>query len=1103
MSTNATVERKFLSDGSVVGKWWHVDDDGRLACDLCPRACRLKPGDRGFCFVRENRDGTMVLSTYGRSTGFCIDPIEKKPLNHFFPGTSVLSFGTAGCNLGCKFCQNWDISKSREISRLSDEASPEQIAEAAARTGCHSVAFTYNDPVIWAEYAIDAAKACRDRNVRTVAVTAGYISTEARGEFFRYMDAANVDLKAFTEEFYFRITYSHLQPVLDTLVYLQRETDVWFEITNLVIPGANDDFDKIKKMCDWILTAIGPDVPVHFTAFHPDFRMMDRPHTPKETLVRAYEIAKSVGLHYPYVGNVRDDSCQSTYCPNCRNCVIQRNQYRLGRYDLSGNRCGACGMEIAGRFGQSPGTWGPRRLPIRMKDFAVSAEKQRRTTDDSGLLTSFRTAETSSGLKRNSATPSSNSGKDHAVSTTTPSETETIAPASLTSEDFDKLLRVASHLVAASAAKKGHFTSMFEELGDLANKSVMGLFITLRNGPHLRGCTGVLGQPTRLMDALSNAAYRTVLEDRRYPPVSPSEVPSLTIDVTVLGPSEPIPGRPEELLRQIELGVHGLRIAKDGKFGLLLPSVPIEHGWTVEQFFEGVCRKAGLPKDAWKEKDAELFRFEGRMAESKIHPTAIHSGIQRAPNILTPEELRNLQRVVVNNIIALLKGGTPSYYAPGIPDGTVQGIVFTLYDLAKKASVTHLIRINLRPGMPLQSSLFELAQSATQILQQAYAGRQLEMQLELTLLHDAALLGQAVKTADGKYGIDSDLSKDLETTHRAVLVMLGGRNVAVAFNPKKSADDLIREGIEALSPNGRAVTVYSMQYQSTRTELVASSAPAPQQGSGVRQPAVAGTFYPAEDHARQIQIEGFIDPSIHARTALALMTPHAGLRYSGKIATHVWQGVKIPKTVVIIGPKHTHRGVDWAVAPHRRWHLSNKVSFDVDLDLTKAIADRVMGMQLDVAAHQSEHGVEVQLPILERLAPTAHIVAIAMATGGWDEIQEAARQLAQVLKEQPQLPLLAISSDMNHYAEDHENRRRDRLALNAFKTGDPKHLLETCQEHDISMCGVVPAALVLQTLHELGKSFVCLESGYATSADAGGDGNRVVGYAGVIIAERN
>ncbi len=347
-------------------RWWTMLPDGRMECRLCPRFCKLQEGQRGFCFVRQRTGGGMVLTTYGRSSGFCVDPIEKKPLNHFLPGTSVLSFGTAGCNLGCRFCQNWDISKAREFDRLSDAASPDAIAASAKRLGCHSVAFTYNDPVIFAEYAIEVAQACRAQGIKTVAVTAGYITDEARPEFYRAMDAANVDLKAFTEDFYHRLCYAQLQPVLDTLVYLRRETDVWFEVTTLLIPGENDSRGELDRASDWFAANLGPDVPWHFTAFHPDFKMLDKPRTPPATLARAREIARAKGLKYVYTGNVHDRMGGSTWCPACGALLIERDWYELGAYNLDGNRCRACGCEIAGRFERQPGTWGARRLPVRL-----------------------------------------------------------------------------------------------------------------------------------------------------------------------------------------------------------------------------------------------------------------------------------------------------------------------------------------------------------------------------------------------------------------------------------------------------------------------------------------------------------------------------------------------------------------------------------------------------------------------------------------------------------------------------------------------------------------------------------------------------------------
>jgi pyruvate formate lyase activating enzyme len=320
--------------------------------------------------VRGRDHDQIVLTTYGRSSGFCVDPIEKKPLNHFLPGTPVLSFGTAGCNLACQFCQNWDISKSREMDTLADQASPETIARAASALGCRSVAFTYNDPVIFLEYAIDVAQACHQVGVKTVAVTAGYICAEPRVEFYRYMDAANVDLKGFTERFYKQICAGHLQPVLDTLVYLKHDTNVWFEITTLLIPGENDSDAELEALTQWVVEHLGADVPLHFTAFHPDWKMLDKPPTPPATLTRARRIALKNGVRYAYTGNVHDVDGGSTYCHQCGAKLIGRDWYILTDWHLSDDgRCLSCGTVCAGVFDGPPGSWGSRRLPVRLRNF--------------------------------------------------------------------------------------------------------------------------------------------------------------------------------------------------------------------------------------------------------------------------------------------------------------------------------------------------------------------------------------------------------------------------------------------------------------------------------------------------------------------------------------------------------------------------------------------------------------------------------------------------------------------------------------------------------------------------------------------------------------
>lgn len=348
-------------------RWWTALDDGRIQCDLCPRRCRLHPGQRGFCFVRARDGDRLVLTTYGRSSGFAVDPVEKKPLAHFHPGTAVLSFGTAGCNLNCRFCQNWDISKSREWDRLAAVAAPDAIARSAKASGCDSVAFTYNDPVIFAEYAIDTAEACHAAGLHAIAVTAGYVTPAARAEFFAPMDAANIDLKGFTEDFYWKLTGAHLRDVLDTIVWVREHADTWLELTTLLIPGHNDSRAEVERMSRWILAELGPDVPLHLSAFHPDFKMLDVPPTPPATLRDARATALDVGLHFVYTGNVHDPSGETTTCPGCGQVLIERDWYVVLSYQVTPDgRCPGCGAVVPGRFGSGVGHWGRRSMRLEI-----------------------------------------------------------------------------------------------------------------------------------------------------------------------------------------------------------------------------------------------------------------------------------------------------------------------------------------------------------------------------------------------------------------------------------------------------------------------------------------------------------------------------------------------------------------------------------------------------------------------------------------------------------------------------------------------------------------------------------------------------------------
>lgn len=352
---------------TVPTRYWHAVEGGRVQCDLCPRACTLSDGQRGLCFVRMNQDGAVVLTTWGRSSGFCVDPIEKKPLNHFHPGSAVLSFGTAGCNLTCRFCQNWDISRSRQMDRLADLARPEHIAAASRRHGCRSVAYTYNDPVIFHEYAIDVAQACREEGIASVAVTAGYVSPSPREEFYAHMDAANVDLKGFSDEFYRQLCTAELESVKDTLRYIAIETGVWLEITTLLIPGQNDSDAELDAMTQWIAAELGRHIPLHFTAFHPDWKMTDLPSTPIATLRRARAIALRNGMQHVYTGNVRDREGARTSCASCGAALIERDGYELTLWKLDPEgHCTHCGQSLAGVFDSEPGTWGNRRQTVEI-----------------------------------------------------------------------------------------------------------------------------------------------------------------------------------------------------------------------------------------------------------------------------------------------------------------------------------------------------------------------------------------------------------------------------------------------------------------------------------------------------------------------------------------------------------------------------------------------------------------------------------------------------------------------------------------------------------------------------------------------------------------
>lgn len=1070
------------ADGIVPGGWWHREGD-RIACDLCPRQCVMKEGDRGFCFVRQNIGGQMMLTTYGRSTGFCIDPIEKKPLNHFLPGTSVLSFGTAGCNLGCKFCQNWDISKSRETERLSQRALPDEIARAALELGCASVAYTYNDPVIWAEYAIDTARACKELGIKSVAVTAGYITPEARGAFYEFMDAANVDLKAFTEEFYYRTTLSHLQPVLDTLRWLKHETNVWFEITNLVIPQANDDLSEIQQMCDWILDAVGDEVPVHFTAFHPDFRMLDRPRTPHETLNAARDIAIKTGLKYVYNGNVDDVARQSTYCPNCQKLLIERNWYELGEYALDRDRCRHCGTHIAGVFGTRPGSWGRKRQPVDMRQFH-SPDRERpltlpeRPRSGADLGSSSAPIIVPSPPLRPAPPKSDAQGITVQIPKTAPN---------LSPTQRQILFTTAAELVRAAAEGRAAETSAFDRSGMRLN-IVSGTFVSLKRRGRLRSCCGSFGQAMQLNQCLREAAHRTATNDPRFPKISVSELPHLDLDVWLLFAPEKVTERGLDRIQAVTIGKHGLQIIRGQQRGLLLPGVATDNGWDSEEFLNQVCVKAGLPPTAWKSDDTTLFRFEGDVIHGPMS-SAGPIGTSVAPRpLLTSAEFDQLTQFARQTVLSLLQGMTPLYFCPGVPDADIHGVTVMITQPGTNFWMS-VARLSPKEKYPLQTTLFTQCET----LAKALAGRNLpldKLRVDILALDDTAMHGTVA---------EPDLN-GIDPATRGVLVTERNKQGFV-FDRQLTAEELLRDASQlAQVGSPEWAQLFSLRALCSCDRFTVEMTPKPAGGTDVRPAAVAGRFYPGDAAGVARELDRMLgEIPTEKQKVSAAMVPHAGWFFSGKLAADVLKRIELPRTVIVIGPKHTPHGLDWAVAPHRAWSFPGG-QLEADLELARALVAAVPGLQFDAAAHQQEHGTEVELPILHRLAPQTKIVSICVSGATLSRCEDFARGLASVLENfMLDPPLLLISSDMNHYANDAETRRLDALALAEFDRLNEDALFETCQSNHISMCGLVPAVIVMKTLKKLSRLKQSIEVGYATSADASGDTSRCVGYAGRLL----
>lgn len=1012
-------------------KWWHTQEE-TVVCDLCPRECKLHEGQRGFCFVRQNVNQRMVLTTYGRSTGFCIDPIEKKPLNHFLPGTAVLSFGTAGCNLGCKFCQNWSISKAKEIERLSETASPKAIAQAALNNGCHSVAFTYNDPVIWAEYAIDTAKACRDLGIKTVAVTAGYITPHARPDFYRYIDAANVDLKAFTETFYKYLTFSKLAPVLDTLKWLKQESDVWFEITNLIIPQENDSPDELRQMCGWIVENLGTDVPVHFTAFHPDFRLRNRPSTPPETLVMAHEIAREAGIKFPYVGNVHDGDRQSTFCPQCKTLLLQRDWYEIGQYRLNGNRCSQCGTVIPGVFAEKPGNWGARRQPIIVRDPVPTINppqiNERKTGGEVPPQTISETAPTP-------------------MVDFTPAQQEAIASY--------------TRSVAESAVRQTPFQTSLAK--DLAEAPTFGIFVTATRAGCLRACRGRWGKMLGLQELLHNATCDSVLADPRFPRIQPEELPFLSLQVSLMYEPQQIIGAGDQRVAEVRVGEHGLVLHHPSGKGLLLPQVATEHGWDAVTFLEHVSLKAGLARDAWKDPAAKLMTFKAILIDSPAPQSEFD------PRRLADVALRKLAEAL-NDLL----------HGKAVDRSAVD------HQLSETYACQMGLHFRLSSGMTgfaagPNRTLLSLAEFAAGSI----AG-QVRRDDRIAQIH---LLWEPVRLDPEDYP-----QRHRTLASHAVLGVGSGRWAFVL--PERRRDPVravlsgLKQSVEIWQEsNNPVLTAFSVYPVTVRSVKQHESRPA----------ARAGQFYPASESEMNAQVEQFLAAGQGpAEECRAIMLPHAGWIYCGTVIGKTLGKVRVPDKVIVIGPKHTPYGPNFSVTSADEWQIPGR-SIPIWDEFRQQLLQRIPSLECESQAHRLEHGTEVLLPFLIHLNPNLQVLPIVLGPCSFEETAAIAAEIRNLIKQLEPRPLLVISSDMNHFATEAENRRRDFLALEAMLTGEPRLLYDTCKTNQISMCGMLPAVTVMQAL-ETSKAKGSIQLiDYTNSGQVTGDMRRVVGYAGVVL----
>jgi AmmeMemoRadiSam system protein B/AmmeMemoRadiSam system protein A len=669
-----------------------------------------------------------------------------------------------------------------------------------------------------------------------------------------------------------------------------------------------------------------------------------------------------------------------------------------------------------------------------------------------------------------------------------PSPAMTIA--NLSAEHEQAILKSAVRILAAATQGRDVQLSP-DDLAGVSQLPVLGAFVSLKRSGKLRGCCGFLGQSAALSMALVHAARRTVNDDHRFPPVAARELAHLDVEVWLLSNQQPVAARGLARKEAVQIGRHGLQIARGEARGLLLPGVAVEHGLDAEGFLEHVCLKANLPPTAWREDDTLLWTFDGHVIRSGVGDLLtepVTPSPRRFP--VTSADLPNLANFCRNNLSALLAGATPSYFALGLPDGNVHGVVMSLIDSSGREFL-QANRLSTRDSLPLQSTLFSMTEGLAQALQRMQITPQQwnEARVALTLLCEPSLHGAAD---------DADL--DGVDPRRHMIVIMERSRTAALFDPQRSAPEIVAAALrEAAIATPQAAQVLALECLSSLPQVKVVQVPRPVTGAGVRPAGVEGRFYPADPQELADLVDRCLPGDKQSRHPWpAVMVPHAGLIYSGRVAAQTLSRVHFPSTIIVLGPKHTPHGVEWAVAPHSTWSIPG-ATLPSDPQLARRLCEAIGGLQLDAAAHAQEHAIEVELPFLARLAPQSKVVGIAIGGGDLSRCRQFAAGLANVIRTLPEPPLLVISSDMNHFASDAENRRLDEIALKALETLDPEQLYKTVTGQHISMCGLLPAVIVMETLRELGQLKRTERVAYATSADVSGDKSRVVGYAGMLL----